>query len=280
MHHPLARDNRFRGRPAKAFDAGNPSSRGLMARLGQHFLRDERVAERMVELAELDGDDVVLEVGTGDGFLTRHIASTGCRVVTVELDPVLASRAREALRDYPNVTVVRGDVMSVELPRFNKVVSSPPYYISTRLLRWLSLRARPELAVLLLQEEFAEKLTAEPGDDRYVLTSLLVRTGYSVEPRFRVGRSAFSPPPRVTSRVVVLRRREGSIAPPDWLVDVLKRLFTLRRKRLERALKELGLPCPPELTGLRVRELAPQHLPILASHLAGQLAGRSVPERS
>jgi len=66
-----------------------------MAKLGQHFLRDEGVARRMVELAELDRDDVVLEIGTGDGFLTRHIASSGCRVITVELDPVLARRAQE-----------------------------------------------------------------------------------------------------------------------------------------------------------------------------------------
>ncbi|MEM0375467.1 MAG: 16S rRNA (adenine(1518)-N(6)/adenine(1519)-N(6))-dimethyltransferase RsmA [Nitrososphaerota archaeon] len=251
-----------------------------MARLGQHFLRDERVAERMVELAELGGNDVVLEVGTGDGFLTRFIASTGCRVVTVELDPFLARRAREALREYPNVTVLNGDALSLDLPPFNKVVSSPPYYISTRLLRWLSLRARPELAVLLLQEEFAEKLTAEPGEDRYVLTSLLIRSCYRVEPQFKVGRSAFSPRPKVTSRVVVLRRREDPMTPPESLVDVLRRLFTLRRKKLARALKELGLSCPPELEGLRVRELAPEHLPVLAAHLADELSTRSPPERS
>jgi len=246
-----------------------------MAKLGQHFLRDEGIARRMVELAELDRNDVVLEVGTGDGFLTRHIASSGCRVITVELDPVLARRAQELLRDHPNVTVVQGDALRLELPEFNKVVSSPPYYISSRLLRWLSLRARPELAVLLLQEEFVRKLTSKPGDERYVLTSLLVRTAYEVEPRFPVRRSAFVPPPRVSSRVVVLRGRENSMKLPGWLVEVLRKAFTLRRKRLERVLRSFGFTCPPELRGLRVREISPEHIPVLAEHLKAEMAEKA-----
>jgi 16S rRNA (adenine1518-N6/adenine1519-N6)-dimethyltransferase len=246
-----------------------------MAKLGQHFLRDEEVARRMVELAELDRDDVVLEIGTGDGFLTRHIASSGCRVITVELDPVLARRAQELLRDHPNVTVVQGDALRLELPEFNKVVSSPPYYVSSRLLRWLSLSARPELAVLLLQEEFVGKLTSEPGDERYVFTSLLVRTAYEVEPRFYVRRSAFVPPPRVTSRVVVLRRKEDSMELQGWLVEVLRRAFTLRRKRLEKVLRSFGFTCPPELRGLRVREIGPEHVPVLAAHLKAELTEKA-----
>jgi len=245
-----------------------------MAKLGQHFLRDDAVARKMVELAELGPKDVVLEIGTGDGFLTRHIASAGCKVITVELDPLLARRAQDLLRDHPNVTVVQGDALKMDLPGFNKVVSSPPYYISTRLLRWLSLRARPELAVLLLQDEFVGKLTSEPGDERYVLTSLLVRTAYHVEPHFRVGRSAFSPPPKVSSRVVVLRRSEDALQLPGWMVEVLRRAFTLRRKKLEVVLRSLGFTCPHELRGLRVREIGPQHIPVLAAHLEAELAER------
>ncbi len=246
-----------------------------MAKLGQHFLRDDAVARKMVELAELGRDDVVLEVGTGEGFLTEHIASAGCRVITVELDPLLARRAQEHFRDNPNVTVVQGDALRSDLPEFNKVVSSPPYYISTRLLRWLSLRARPELAVLLLQDEFVRKLVSEPGDERYVFTTLLVRTAYRVEPRFWVRRSAFSPPPRVSSRVVVLRRREDALQPPGWLVEVLRRAFTLRRKRVEAVLRSLGFACPPELRGLRVREIGPEHVPVLEAHLKAEIAERA-----
>ncbi len=229
----------------------------------------------MVELAEVGPEDVVLEVGTGDGFLTRHIASAGCRVITVELDPLLAKRAQELFRDHQNVTVVQGDALKLDLSGFNKVVSSPPYYLSTKLLRWLSLKARPELAVLLLQDEFVGKLASEPGDERYVLTSLLVRTAYRVEPLFRVRRTAFSPPPRVSSRVVVLRRREDAPQLPGWLVEVLRRAFTLRRKRLEGVLRSLGFTCPPELRGLRVREIGPEHIPVLAAHLEAELAERA-----
>ncbi|MCS7127559.1 MAG: 16S rRNA (adenine(1518)-N(6)/adenine(1519)-N(6))-dimethyltransferase RsmA [Thaumarchaeota archaeon] len=227
-----------------------------MARLGQHFLRDRSVAERMVELAEIRRDDVVLEVGTGTGELTEAIARTGCRVVTVEIDPVLAEVARRRLSGYGNVEVIHADALRVELPEFNKVLSSPPYYISTKLLRWLATRALPERAVLLLQREFAEKLVAEPGSRKYVLTSLLVRSAFEVRIAFDVGRKAFSPPPKVTSSVVALSRRSGEVY-PDWFVEVLAKAFTTRRRLLRGALARVSVPCPPDLSGLRVCELDP-----------------------
>ncbi|MCS7117449.1 MAG: 16S rRNA (adenine(1518)-N(6)/adenine(1519)-N(6))-dimethyltransferase RsmA [Thaumarchaeota archaeon] len=237
-----------------------------MARLGQHFLRDRTVAERMVELAELREDDVVLEIGTGTGDLTEAIASRGCRVITVELDERLAAVAGKRLSAYSNVDLINGDVLKIELPRFNKLLSSPPYYMSTKLLRWLATRALPERAVLLLQREFAEKVTAQPGTKRYVLTSLLVRSAYDARIAFNVGRRAFHPPPKVTSSVVTLVRRSERVY-PEWFVKVLGGAFTTRRRTLRSALARMSIPCPPELSDLRVYQLEPGHASTLLEAL-------------
>ena len=99
-------------------------------KLGQHFLLDKALMERLADQAELGPGDTVLDIGAGLGFLTEVLASRGPRVLAVEVDRGLARLLRDRLAHYPNVQVIEGDVLEVELPPFNKSVSAPPYALS------------------------------------------------------------------------------------------------------------------------------------------------------
>src|SRR3972149_7775458 len=101
--------------------------------LGQNFLVDSSVFAKLAEHASLTGDDVVLDVGAGFGFLTRFLANKCKGVVAVEKDPRVAAVLREQLRGLANVTVIEGDMLKVAVPDFSKVISIPPYYLSSRL---------------------------------------------------------------------------------------------------------------------------------------------------
>src|SRR5438094_4437495 len=127
-------------------------SRARRPKLGQHFLRDVRYAERAVEAAQLAKDDIVLEVGPGKGVLTRLLAPRVAKVIAIELDRELA----DAL-DVPGVDIIRGDAVQVEWPPFTACVSNLPYEISSPFLfRLLDREFR--VAVLLVQKEFADRL--------------------------------------------------------------------------------------------------------------------------
>ncbi|MGQ0536440.1 MAG: 16S rRNA (adenine(1518)-N(6)/adenine(1519)-N(6))-dimethyltransferase RsmA [Methanobacteriota archaeon] len=205
-------------------------------RLGQHFLIDERVADRQIGYADLRGDDVVLEIGPGLGVLTRRLASVARRVVAVEIDRRLLESLREALPE--NVDLVAGDATKVELPSFDKVVSNLPYGISTDItFRLLGLRF--ERAILMYQLEFAERMSARPATDSYGRLSVSVQTRADCRVLERVPPSAFDPPPKVGSAIVRLSPREK---PPFPILDdrvfdeVVRAGFSGRRKKLRNAI--------------------------------------------
>ena len=105
--------------------------------LGQNFMVDPSLFPKLVDYASLDKTDVVLDAGAGFGFLTRFLANKCKSVLAVEKDPRVATVLREQLRGLANVTVIEGDVLKTAIPNFSKVVSIPPYQISSRLLLWL-----------------------------------------------------------------------------------------------------------------------------------------------
>ena len=144
----------------------------MRRRLGQHFLIDEKILDRMVQYGEITESDVVLDVGAGRGELTVKLAERAGKVIAVELDPVLAEEARRRLRGYDNVELLVGDVLKLKPTGFNKVVSNPPYNISRKLLEWL-IEGGAERIVLTLQREFASKLVAEPGSMKYLYISFI-----------------------------------------------------------------------------------------------------------
>jgi 16S rRNA (adenine1518-N6/adenine1519-N6)-dimethyltransferase len=231
--------------------------------LGQHFLHDEAVADRIVDALDPDGREV-LEIGPGRGVLTGRIASRASRLTAVEIDRRLAS-SLTGRWPADRVVVHRADVLARPLADWLGsapakgwlLVGNLPYAITSPVLfAVLDSVSPPDRAVLMVQKEVAERLAARPGSRTYGILSVLLAVQADVELLFRVGRGAFQPPPRVDSAVLrltlLLRSRfgVGSDAGPSrrTLQVVVRTAFGQRRKMLRNSLGSL--------TGVDREELA------------------------
>lgn len=242
---------------------------------------DGAVLQRLVSYADLTKKDIVLEVGAGFGFLTRLLAEKCRKVIAFEVDMRLISALHEQLRDLEDVEIAEGDILKASLPSFDKVVSTPPYSISSPLLFKL-LEQTFKLAVLTFQQEFAERLTAPVGSKDY--SRLTVATYYKadVELLDHVPRTAFFPSPDVDSTIVRLKPKKE----PPFHVDneveffeLLRSVFTQRNKKLRNAAiyyllkkgmhKAKAQELADSLTfhDKRVRELAPEDFGALSNEI-------------
>ncbi|QIA26160.1 16S rRNA (adenine(1518)-N(6)/adenine(1519)-N(6))-dimethyltransferase RsmA [Thermaerobacter sp. PB12/4term] len=219
-------------------------------RLGQNFLVDDYWAERIVAAVEPGPDDLVIEVGPGLGALTERLAQRAGRVRAVEVDRRLAAALRERLGHLPNLELVEGDILAVDLDRLVsrrdpaegpvKLASNLPYAITSPfLVRWLEAPIRWERAVLTLQAEVVDRLVAAPGAAAYGALTVLVAYHARVERLGTVPAGAFWPRPEVDSAVVRLwphPRPPVAVVDPAALFALVRAAFSQRRKRLANAL--------------------------------------------
>ncbi|SDJ54507.1 16S ribosomal RNA methyltransferase A [Natronorubrum texcoconense] len=226
---------------------------GLIARAGvrgdpdrdQHFLVDDRVLDRLpTHLTEIDADTShLLEIGGGTGALTDRLLAMGDEddeVTVVERDRTLAAFLQEEFReeiDAGRLTVIEGDALEVDLPDFTASVSNLPYGVSSEITFRLLPEKRP--LVLMFQQEFAERMVAEPGTSEYGRLSVSTQHYADAELVESIPKEAFSPPPAVQSAVVRLEPRD-----PDYEVDdeefflrFVKALFTQRRKTIRNGIR-------------------------------------------
>ncbi len=203
-------------------------------RWGQHFLMDPGVLQRQVQAARLTTGDTVLEVGAGLGVLTWELSARAMSVVAYESDPRLAVYLREDLPD--NVDLRAEDALEADWPPFDKMVSNVPYGISSPLLFKL-LGSDFALAVLLLQREFAERLTARPRTKAYGRLTVSAARMSSVEVLEVVPPTAFHPRPKVDSALVLITPSKSFPVADEALFDELLRVvFSQRRKMLKNSL--------------------------------------------
>ena len=206
---------------------------------GQHFLRDPNILGVIGRLAELGPDDVVLEIGPGEGVLTRYLAEHVARVHAVEIDRAL----EPALGGLPdNVDVVFGDALDVKLPQdATKLVANLPYNVATPVIVE-SLDGLPNVRLwcVMVQREVAERFFAEPKTKDYGAVSVLVQLGAERTGFHAVSRTVFRPPPNVDSALVAFRRKE---LPSDFarLKQVVTAAFAHRRKTLPNSLALAGV---------------------------------------
>ena len=210
-----------------------------LRRLGQNFLVDKTALDLIMNSSDLDRSDIVLEVGPGKGALTEALLAKAGKVIAVEKDPRFVTILRGKYGKNRRLRVVQGDVLKVKLPRFNKVVSSPPYYISSHLILLL-ISKRFRRVVLTLQKEFAERLAAQPGSREYGRISVMVQHKASVELAGVIRRDSFRPVPRVDSAVVVIRktRPEVPVRSEKLFEDMVRFMFTQRRRRARKVLRQ------------------------------------------
>jgi len=249
-------------------------------RLGQHFTVNSDMLQRLVSHASITKDDIVLEVGAGLGFLTQLLSSKCKKVISVEVDPKIVRILRKQLHSLQNVDLIEGDILTVSLPPFNKVVSAPPYSISSPLLFRL-LERKFDWAVLILQKEFAERLAASVGSKDYGRLTVTIYYRADVELLDYVPRTMFYPPPDVDSMMVRLKPRGSpfQVDDEDTFFELVRTLFTQRNKKVRNGL--ISFLRKREITGKeaveladstvysakRVRELAPEDFGILTNEL-------------
>jgi 16S rRNA (adenine1518-N6/adenine1519-N6)-dimethyltransferase len=249
-------------------------------RLGQNFAIDNALLRSMISYADLGKNDVVLEIGAGLGFLTRLLSPNCKKVVAVEVDLKLVSLLNVQLRHLPNVELTEGDVLSADIPPFNKVVSTPPYSISSPLLFWM-LNKPFNLAVLTFQEEFAKRLTATVGSKDYSRLTVSVYYRAEVELLDRVSKSSFYPSPDVDSIIVRLKPKPApfKVKNEKAFFEMIQTVFTQRNKKLRNAVlsyvikqglsKDKAQRFADGLTfhDKRVRELAPEDFGALSNEI-------------
>jgi len=253
-------------------------------RLGQNFAIDSTLLREMISYASVGKEDVVLEIGAGLGFLTRFLSQRCKGVIAVEVDPKLMRVLRKQLDNLPNVDLIEGDILKVQVPPFNKVVSTPPYSISSPLLFWL-LERRFDCAVLTFQEEFAERLAAPVGSKDYGRMTVTTYYLADVELLNPAPRDRFFPPPDVDSLIVRLKPREPPFTVKDReaFFGLVQALFTQRNRKVRKAVipflckkgMERGdatvLADSLPFHNKRVRELPPEDFGVLTNEIIQKL---------
>ncbi len=250
-----------------------------MVRLGQNFLADPNLLDAIVRDAGLDPDDVVLEVGAGEGVLTERLAGTAAHVHAVELDRGLEA-ALTPIASLPNVDLHWGDAMKLDLtaldPAPTALVANLPYSIATPLLL-RTIEQLPSLArwTAMVQREIADRLRAAPGSRTYGSPSVVAQLACEIDLLRTVNPAVFRPRPRVASAILALRRTGPGA--DEATRELIRAAFAHRRKSLARsvehvrpgslaatraALRALGLP-----ENVRAEALAPRQFAALAARL-------------
>ena len=219
-------------------------------RFGQHFLREPGVLKRIVEAIAPARDDVVVEIGPGEGALTRPLLERLAHLTAIEIDRDLGARLIE---EFPadRLTVVSADALDHDFatyPAGTRIVGNLPYNVSTPMLFHLARYAdRVRDMHFMLQREVVERMVARHSTPDYGRLSVMLQTRFAMTKLFNVAPSAFRPPPKVESAVVRLVPLPGVVI-PERFADVVRRAFSARRKTLRNALglspedfTELGL---------------------------------------
>ncbi|MEL9990994.1 MAG: 16S rRNA (adenine(1518)-N(6)/adenine(1519)-N(6))-dimethyltransferase RsmA [Thermoproteus sp.] len=212
-----------------------PSGVSRRKKLGQHFLKDRSIAEYIASL--IPEGSVVLEVGAGTGILTLELAKRASKVFAIELDRALAEYLRAVAP--PNVEVIIGDALKIEWPPVDIFAANIPYSISSRLLLKLAARRLP--AVVMLQREVAERLSAEPGTESYGRLTVAIKCNYDVEMLRVVPPYVFAPPPKVYSAIVKLTPHKPCVNDFKAFEKFTAMLFSQRRRVVRKICRDGAL---------------------------------------
>lgn len=232
--------------------------------MGQHFLVNPRIRDKIIRCISPEGEDVILEIGAGRGELTFPLAEKAGRVVAVEADSTLARKLKE--RSPDNVQIINRDILELDFENLipadkTKAAGNLPYSISSPILFKILAHSRFFTEChFLLQKEVAERLAAVPGSKAYAPVSAFLQNIYSIQIQFFLSPGNFSPPPKVHSAFVSLIKRKCPLFPEAGsrrFQNFLNRAFQHRRKTLVNNLKAMGVPPDKSIPVLRDAGLPP-----------------------
>lgn len=213
--------------------------------LGQNFLINENILDKIIESADISSDDVVLEIGTGIGTLTQRLCKNAKKVIAVEIDKNLIPILNETLSDYDNITIINKDILKTdineELKNLSvnqkiKVVANLPYYITTPIImKVLEDKVNVDCMVLMLQKEVADRMNATPSTKDYGSLSIAVQYYCDTDIVCKVPKSSFIPEPNVDSlvlKLVVNEKRKVEINDEELFFKIVRGSFSKRRKTI------------------------------------------------
>lgn len=210
----------------------------LSKKAGQSHLVDEGLIRRIThEYAEISSSDKVLEIGPGIGNLTSFLIEEARMVFAVERDERLVKILKERLGGSPNIDIIQGDILEIDLPNFDKVVSNLPYSISTPITFKL-FEENFQQAVLMYQKEFAERMVASPGSSEYSRLSVGISYGWDVRILEEVSPDSFIPQPEVSSAIVEVKPQGAKFQVDDEELfhNSVKAAFQHRRQKTRNSL--------------------------------------------
>jgi len=241
-------------------------------RLGQNFLIDDGILEQIISLYDLRKDDLVVEVGAGLGALTTRLATRVRKVLAIEIDKTLVDLLKDKIVKHENVEVINQDILRFDFRGVAesygdklKVLGNIPYNISAPLLfKLIDYKAFLSMAVLMFQEEVANRITANPGTKDYGILSVFCQVNAAVSKELKVPRHHFYPQPKVDSAVVSFLFHETSLMKIEderIFKKVVRASFAQRRKTIKNALKHslsLNIPFEDVLIAMEKSGIDPQ----------------------
>ncbi|MCR5025883.1 MAG: 16S ribosomal RNA methyltransferase A [Methanobrevibacter sp.] len=211
----------------------------LNKNLGQNYLIDKNKRDQIISFGNITQDDVVLEIGTGIGTLTIELAKKAKKVIAIEQDSNISEILNQRLKEekIDNVEVINEDALNIEFPKFNKIVSNLPYQISSP-ITFKFLDYDFDLAILMYQKEFADRMNGEVGSKDYSRLSAMLYFKCDVKKLTDVSCESFIPKPKVDSTVISLTPKESKLDKDEFKVysNFTKALFQHRNKKIRNAL--------------------------------------------
>jgi len=212
-------------------------------RLGQNFLIDNNIVEKLIKNADISKDDTILEIGSGLGTLTKEIAKQAKKVITIEKDKKLIEILKEVLKDYENIEIINEDILKYKLDLKNyKIIANIPYYLTSHLIRmFLESNNPPKEIILLMQKEVAQRICVKPPR----MNLLSISVNFYANPKIisYISKNCFWPLPKVDSAIIKI----NDIKKPEGIDEkkffqIVKASFSSPRKQLANNLQSINIP--------------------------------------
>jgi len=210
--------------------------------MGQNFLIDENILNKIIGSADLSTKDTVLEIGPGLGILTAELAEKTKRVIAVEKDKKMCEILKNVLKEFKNIKIVNEDILKIEPAELSdyKIVANIPYYLTSPLIRkFLEAKNKPSVIVLMIQKEVAQRITAKPPH----MDILSIAVQFYAEPKIidYVLKNSFFPVPKVDSAIIKIIPKQIPEIDAEKFFTLVKKGFSAKRKMLKNNIPEINL---------------------------------------